>query len=528
MRVGGSRETFGGFRRFILMPMLPQADPSSWTVYEAAHLLNRAGFGGNPDEIRAFHALGRVAAVDSLLGADGDGDLPPPEWAEPARVLADAKARFAERRELQMKLRGLPPAEAEKLRRESGQAAQREERRHAVEAQAWWFDRMASTSAPLREKMTLFWHDHFATSIQKVRQPGLMVAQNELFRRHALGSFRDLTQAVLLDPAMMLYLDTQNSRKGKPNENFAREVMELFTLGEGNYTEEDIREAARAFTGYQLNRFTGGVTHARRQWDDGSKTIFGKTGAFDGKAVIDLLFEQPAAAPFISRKIWEFFVYEKPSSPAVDALAATLRKADFRIAPLLREIFLSQEFYSESAIRSQIKSPVQFLVQLLKQLEIARPPAGFPITAQQQLGQVLFLPPNVAGWDWGQAWINTNTLLTRYNLAGFITKGAGTEPRGLAMDGGGGKNKLVANAVRRASLSWTGPDYEKIAPRPLRDDPAKLVDSLVFRFFHGPVPEKARASFVEYATSKKGAVFTNKETAELCHLMLSTPYYQLF
>jgi uncharacterized protein (DUF1800 family) len=324
---------------------------------------------------------------------------------------------------------------------------------------------------------------------------------------------------------MMFYLDTQNSRKGKPNENFAREVMELFTLGEGNYTEQDIREAARAFTGYQLNRLTGGTFHNRKQWDETDKTIFGKTGPFTGADVVGLIFEKPEAARFMTKKIWEFFVYDNPSEAAINALAGGFHKADYQIRPLLREIFLSKEFYAEAAIRSQIKSPVQYLIQLLKQLEITAPPVGFPITAQQQLGQVLFMPPNVAGWDWGQAWINTNTLLTRYNLAGFLTKGA--EDGGKAMEMERVKTPGMAQGPKRAGRGWMGPDYGKIAPRPLRENPADLVDSLIFRFFQGPLPEKARGSFVEYAASKKGVVFTDKETAELCHLILSTPYYQL-
>ena len=166
---------------------------------------------------------------------------------------------------------------------------------------------------------------------------------------------------------------------------------------------------------------------------------------------------------------------------------------------------------------------------MLKQLEISDPPAGFAITAQQQLGQTLFLPPNVAGWDWGQAWINTNTLLSRYNLAGFLTKGA--ENSALEREAGRAQGQAMMMAAQRraqrAQRSWSGPDYDLIAPRPLREDPAKLVDALVFRFFQGPVPEKAKRSFVAYAEAKKGVIFTNKETAELCHLMLSTPYYQL-
>jgi uncharacterized protein (DUF1800 family) len=503
--------------------MLPQAD-NSWTVYEAAHLLNRAGFGGNPNEIKAFHAMGRIKAVDSLLAPD-PSPVPLPKWASREQAVADMRARFEQRRELQRKLRGLSPEQADRLRRENNQDMQRESRQQALEGQGWWFHRMLVTRAPLREKMTLFWHDHFATSVQKVRQAALMMNQNDLFRKHAVGNFKELTQAILLDPAMLIYLDTESSRKGKPNENFAREVMELFTLGEGNYTEQDIREAARAFTGYQMNRLTGEVTHNIRQWDGGEKTIFGKSGPFTGADVIDLIFQSPRPAQFLAKKLWEFFVYENPSPTAVDALADSFHKSNFEVAPLLREIFLSKEFYAEASIRSQIKSPVQFLVSLLKQLEITTPPVGFPITSQQQLGQVLFLPPNVAGWDWGQAWINTNTLLTRYNLAGFLTKGA--EEGGKAMQMENARTPGMAAGNKRAGRGWKGPDYQKIAPRPLRENPAELVDSLIFRFFQGKLPDKARGSFIEYATAKKGVIFTDKETAELCHLILSTPYYQL-
>jgi uncharacterized protein (DUF1800 family) len=505
--------------------MLPKAG-DDWTIYEAAHLLNRAGFGGSPDEIKALHAKGRTQAVDLMLGAsETPDDFPLPEWATEERMLEDMRQRIAQRRELMRSTRELSPEQAEEQRREAFKEIQKENRQHALEAQGWWFRRMAKTENPLREKMTLFWHDHFATSIQKVKQPILMLKQNELFREHAFGSFRDLTQAILLDPAMMLYLDTQSSKKGKPNENFAREVMELFTLGEGNYTEQDIREAARAFTGYDLNRLNGKVRHNRRQWDESSKTVFGKTGSFDGKAVINLIFEKPGVATFMAKKIWEYFVYDNPSEAAVHALADTFRKSGYRTEPLLREIFMSREFYSEAAIRSQIKCPVQFIIQLLKQLEIDNPPTGFPIMAQEQLGQVLFMPPNVAGWDWGQAWINTNTLLTRYNLAGFITKGA--EEGGSAMSGERMKLPAMGKTPKNPGRGWQGPDYEKIAPRALREKPEELVDSLVFRFFQGPLPDKARGSFIEYADSKKGVVFTNKEIAELCHLMLSTPYYQL-
>jgi uncharacterized protein (DUF1800 family) len=529
----------------IFSVMLSKAE-NTWSPEEAAHLLNRAGFGGTPAEIEAFHQLGRHAAVESLLEAsDGADFMPVPEWARPEQAAADRRARAEAQTELRRKIREMTPEEAERARRLDNRATQQESRQQIQQAQGWWFRRMLHTRAPLREKMTLFWHDHFSTSAQKVRQPALLVAQNELFRHHATGDFRELTRAVAKDPAMMIYLDSRNSRKGSPNENFARELLELFTLGEGNYTEGDIREAARAFTGYGFNPLSGVVTHQRRQWDERNKTIFGKTGRYDGDAVVDLIFQQKAAAVHLPAKLWEFFVEESPSPAIREALAERFEQADFHALPLLRDIFLSREFYDSAVVRSQIKSPVQYLVQLLKHLEIVDPPQGFALDAQQQLGQVLFMPPNVAGWDWGKAWINTNTLLTRYNLAGVLTKGTAVQGRrangggmesmeeSMMMEGGAMEEGMMEDggmmrgAARRRAGAWSGPDYGKIAPRELREDSAGLVDSLIFRFFQGSVPDKHRAAFIEYADAKRGAVFTNSEVGELCHLILSTPYYQL-
>ena len=504
--------------------MIPQAT-DSWTLREAAHLLNRAGFGGSPDTIKAFHALGRKGAVESLLSAqDAPGEFPSPNWANKEQALAT----FSEQRDLVRQMRmptaGLSPQKMEKSKRELRKEKQMQDRQRGFEAQSWWVNRMLRSKAPLREKMTLFWHDHFATSLQKVNQPIIMVWQNDLFRRHATGSFKSLTHAVMMDPAMMRYLDTQDSQKGKPNENFAREIMELFTLGEGHYTENDIREAARAFTGYRFNLENGSVEHIKRRWDQTPKTIFGKTGKFNGADAIDLIFDQPQTAKFMASKIWEFFAYENPPPRAVEALADTLRKSNYEMAPLLREIFLSKEFYGETAMGTQIKCPIQFIIQLHKELEITDSPRGFTQNAQQQLGQVLFMPPNVAGWDWGKSWINTNTLLARYNLAGVLCRITG---KGEAMQPMRGKKIPRFAKTRSMTQDESGPDYQKIAPAALRENPEKLVESLVLRFFHQPLPANASASFVEYAESKKGASFTDNQVAELCHLMLSTPHYQL-
>jgi uncharacterized protein (DUF1800 family) len=516
------RATFPASCGFI--SMIPQA-ADSWTIDEAAHLLSRAGFGGSPVAIKALHALGRKAAVDLLVSAqDAAEEFPFPEWARKEQALAELVEQRRELRQMRLATRDLSPQEAEKAKRMMRKDTQARDRQRGLEAHTWWVNRMLRSKAPLREKMTLFWHDHFATSVQKVKQPITMVWQNDLFRRHATGNFKELTHAILMDPAMMRYLDTQDSQKGKPNENFAREIMELFTLGEGHYTEADIREAARAFTGYEFDPTIGAVWHNKRRWDETPKTIFGKTGNFNGGDVINLIFDQAQPAKFMAAKVWEFFAYENPPPKAVDALAETLRKSNYELAPLLREIFLSKEFYSAACMGTQIKCPIQFVIQLQKQLEFDGLPPGFAQNAQQQLGQILFAPPNVAGWDWGKAWINTNTLLARYNLAGVLCKNTGKSDMKQLTQGG---NIPRFARMRRTASSWTGPDYEKIAPLALRENPEKLVESLVFRFFHRPLPTKASLSFVEFAQAKNGTSMTDGQVAELCHLMLSTPHYQL-
>lgn len=511
--------------------MLAKA-PRSWTPAEAAHLLRRAGFGAAPSEISRVHALGREAAVDSMfMATDPEDAFPDPAWADPDQLRASLRDHFEKTRELRRQIdsagEDAEPADgpAEQLRNLQRDLRQRSARQ-GFDIQRIWWKRILNTRAPLREKMTVFWHDHFATSLQKVRSPWLMLEQNHLFRQQAFGSFRELTHAIVTNPATMIYLDVQRSRKGRPNENFARELFELFTLGEGNYSESDVREAARAFTGYQYDRITGAVRHNRRQWDAGEKNLFGRTGTFAGKDVVDLLFRRDEPSEFISRKLWEYFVCENAPPAVVHALAEILRNHDHRVEPALRAIFLSREFYREEVIGSQIKSPVQFLAQLIRELESPDPPPFFFLTAQNQLGQVLYHPPNVAGWDHGKAWINTNTLLARYNLAGFIVTGSDASAKALdapGMRGGAGSGV----AARRSARRWNGPDYETLVPREMRGDPEAVVAHLVSRFALLDAPARARESFSAFATAKHRAILTNKEIGELCHLMLSTPYYQL-
>lgn len=497
--------------------------PNQWTKEEAAHLINRAGFGANPQEIQQWHALGRHQAVQQLLTMrEKFDDIAPPTSMEPEALAAELKSRREALATFRGKAKGLNDEKKQEARREIIKQFQQKERRRGLDAQHWWLERMRHSPDPLREKMTLFWHDHFATSVQKVKEPHLLFQQNQLFRQHALGNIQDLTQHVMRDPAMMLYLDLQTSKKGKPNENFAREVMELFTLGAGHYTEDDIREAARAFTGYQVNRIQGTAYQLKAQWDDGQKTVIGQRGPWKGEDVVNILFQQPQCARFFATKLWEFFVTENPSTTTVDSLANTLRQSRYNVAPVLREIFASTAFYEPSVMHNQIKAPIVFYVQLLKQLEIERIPPIYSLYVQNQLGQILYAPPNVAGWDWGKAWINTNTLLTRYQIAGDVSQGG--KARNVAAE----FEKIKGLIKRPGGMApLTLPNYEALVPRTQRQDLSAMVDSLIDRLFQHPLNDRVRDQFLAYAEDKKGEIFTNQEVAELVHLMMSTPHYQL-
>src|SRR4030095_9897231 len=330
-----------------------------------------------------------------------------PEWAHPRPI---------RRIVTQMRSKRISPRE----QRERKRAFHDMEGENILDLRRWWLERILTSPAPLLEKMTLFWHGHFATSVQKVRDGYWMWLQNDTLRRNALGNFASLTKKMSRDPAMMIYLDLQKSEKEHPNENWARELMELFTIGIGNYTEQDIRESARAFTGYRVHFGTHQFRFRALQHDETSKTFMDRTGSLDGDDIIDTLLEKPACGQFIGRKIWRYFVEDEPSQQIVDAFADRVRAHNYEIRPLLREILSSSEFYSGRVMRSQIKSPVQFLIQTAKLLEIPLPPVAIAQNAMRQMGQILFAPPSVKGWDGGKSWISTSTLLFRYNFANYL------------------------------------------------------------------------------------------------------------
>jgi uncharacterized protein (DUF1800 family) len=274
---------------------------------------------------------------------------------------------------------------------------------------------MLQTNRPLEEKMTLFWHGHFATTEDKVRDYRKMLKQNELFRQKATGNYRDLLIATAKDPAMLAFLDAAVNVKGAPNENFAREIMELFTMGVGNYTEKDIQEAARAFTGWNYKNLS--FVKIANQHDGDSKVVLGKTGNFDGEQVIDIILSKEATSEYMASKLYRYFVREDVSPELKKKLGALLKKSNYEIAPFLTTIFLSKDFYSDESISNQVKSPVEFVVSTYKKMGLKEVPGIVDFNeATDAMGQKLFFPPNVAGWPEGKSWITPGLLMVRSNF----------------------------------------------------------------------------------------------------------------
>lgn len=406
------------------MGLLDPISKERWNATAARHLLNRAGFGVPRERIATLAALSPEEAVAGLVHyGDTPSALPAPDFLlEPMS-----------RREMKLKY------EAEGLDNEGirkrVQEMQGDERRAIETLKGWWLEQMYSTPRPLEEKMTLFWHGHFAVSSQKVKSSWVTYDMNRLLRQFATGNFKALTTAVGQSPAMLDYLDNRKSTKNEPNENWARELMELFTLGQGHYTEDDIKASARAFTGWMCTHKA--FVYEPKRHDFGQKTFMGRTGDFDGWQIVDILFEQPALATFITTKLWSFFAYESPEAEIVTALAQLFRDSNYELKPVLEAMFRSEAFYSPRAMGTQIKSPTQFTLQLCADLGLKQIPGHEAALNCRQLGQDLFYPPNVKGWDGNRAWINANALLLRYNAVPALivaaTKKRGAEAQKMTM-----------------------------------------------------------------------------------------------
>ena len=362
--------------------ILAPNDPGAWTRREATHLLWRAQFGASAPELDRAHKEGLSRTLDRLLT--------PQQESEEFKTV-------------------------EPLLRETAYDTD-----NIKDLQAWWLYRMHYSANPHHEKLALFWHNHFATSNGKVRSVPHMTAQNDLIRREALGSFRKMLHGMAKDVAMLFWLDSNANRKRQANENFAREVMELFSLGEGNYTEDDIKQAARAFTGWHVreDKFWFNV----RQHDNGTKTLFGKTGNLDGGEIVGLCLGQKACPQFLAFKLLRAFVLDQPTKMQITALAARIREHDFAMQPVMRELFSSRLFFGTEARHAIIKSPLELVLGACRALEV-RPNLQEVNRISGQLGQAILEPPTVKGWEGGRLWINSASLLQRDNFAMALLEG---------------------------------------------------------------------------------------------------------
>jgi len=401
---------------------LPQKDFDFWAAH---HLLSRAGFGGTPDQVRALTQLGLDDAVDYIVDYD---ELPEPDvdssiFSADIMRPATPEESAAYRRARQQG----DEAELEKFRK-MRQDRQRTDRAQIAAARKWWLERMIETPRPLEEKMTLFWHGHFATGYRAIEDSWHMLMQNQMHRVNATGNFADLLFKTIRDPAMLRYLNNNQNRKQSPNENLSRELMELFSLGEGNdYTESDIKEGARALTGYTYR--DDEFIFNERNHDGGTKAILGRTGTFDGDDFVRIILSRRSCSEFVCQKLYRFFVNDSPTVPDDDQkrfianLAKTFRSKKYELKPVLKALFRSRHFYDPSNRASVVKSPTQLTVQVIRTLRTPARELDALASAGDLMGQSLFEPPSVKGWDGGRSWINTSTLFVRQNLSIYLLTG---------------------------------------------------------------------------------------------------------
>jgi len=483
----------------LIQPYIP-SDSDPFDRVKSAHLLARAGFGGTPDEIDKVLTLGPEKSVDWLMdfpdkpAEDQDKDDVPdlssvggsPRTFREIRQLLRTKTQ----EERQMLI-----AQFFKLNREALMAT--------ID---WWMKRMASHTNPLQEKLTFFWHGHFTTSAKDERSAMLMWQQNELLRQHAAGNFREFVRQVSRDPAMLDYLNNTQNHKKKPNENYARELMELFTLGIGNYTENDIKEAARAFTGWTHD----GTRFAFQAWDhdEGTKAFLGRRGEFDGDDVIDIILSKPECARYVGSKLFAFFAYDPIEEEARKSLGSVLRDSKFELRPLLRTILTSRAFYSPVSIGTQIKSPVQLVVSTSRTLGTNMPDALSLWGPLNQMGQVPFFPPNVKGWPGGRTWINTSTLFVRYNTGVWLA---------------GGENK-VSSGNRLLDLRNRFANAQKGKKFEGGSTAEEVVDHWISRLIQRPLPEEKRQLLIDALANRPQ---DEAKVREMIHLIVSMPEYQL-
>ncbi|MCH7720870.1 MAG: DUF1800 domain-containing protein [Planctomycetes bacterium] len=506
-----------------------------WDERRAAHLLRRAGFGGTPDEIRHLTDLGVRAAVDFLVDYE---EIPQDH---------PAYQPFAIPNDRTLKKRGEQLGVGDELERRAltkriNQVCKQLQQLQMLDLRAWWIERMVRTKRPLEEKMTFFWHGLFTSGFREVRNSEWMYRQNAFLRENALGGFRDLLVGISQDPAMLKYLDNASNRKDHPNENYARELLELFTMGEGHYTEQDVQEAARALTGWTI--VDGKFKFNPKIHDPGIKRFQGRQGLFDGYDIIDIILKRNATSRHLATKLLEFFVRADPPRHLVDALEYELRVKRYDLRETMRTLLSSEAFYSDEAMFSLVKSPVELVVGTVRMLEVEPEDVHALALAAEMMGQNLFQPPNVKGWDGGLKWINTATLFTRYNFAAiFIIKGTGHAGR---TDGMGMNMTAMLDAVatlkhdlnfselkvpRRSIVSGPQPPFDPMAiieSEQLRTN-EQVVDHLVQRLLQSDLDPERRRWFLEILSTDRPT--DRPDPARVTRLVLAimcTPEFQVY
>ncbi len=493
---------------------LKELKPQDFDSWKATHLINRAGFGGTPSQINAIQKLGLDGAVDYIV----DYEKVSAPAVSPNEFDKDImRPPTAEERQMQQQAR---QNKDETLREQLQQERQRRQvadRQQIASMQKWWLKRIIETPRPLEEKMTLFWHGHFATGYRAIEDSYHMFAQNQFFRANATGNFSDLVFGIIRDPAMLKFLNNDQNRKEKPNENLARELMELFTLGEGNvYTEADIKEGARALTGYTFE--DDSFNFRAPQHDAGDKKIFGQTGKWDGVDFCRLILSQKLCSEHLCWKLYRYFVNDLPGVPEKNTqgfiikLAKEMRDRNYALKPVLKTLFKSEHFYDAANRATVIKNPVQLIVQAIRSLRTPARNLSALASASDLMGQNLFFPPNVKGWDGGRSWINTATLFVRQNLMIYLL--TGRRPDGYEWDADGAPFDAT-HLVQEIPQSGDGkPNTQEIV-------------TYLLRFTLGTDPHADRVDTLVDYVERHGGVIDNAMITSLLSLIAAMPEYQL-
>ncbi|HUN82511.1 MAG TPA: DUF1800 domain-containing protein [Phycisphaerae bacterium] len=493
----------------------------SWDAEMAAHLLRRAGFGGTPAQVNFLAGMSREQAVEYLINYDEIPFQPisidvTPQWMPRGRPNEEKNANF------QQQLMARQKSDMQQMQAIIG----------------WWIRMMAESPRPLQEKLTLFWHGHFTSGFREVKSSRAMYLQNQLFREKGEGNLRNLLIAVTHDPAMILYLNTNQNHKGKPNENYARELMELFTMGTGHYSEQDIKEAARALTGIGIDPEKGESAFHSRQHDGTVKTFLGHTGNFGADDVIDIILAQPATAEHIAKRMWTFFAYENPEERVVRALAQVLRDSHYELKPMLKVMFMCDAFYNDKARFTHVKSPSELLIGTLRILEIAPMDTAGMNYSMRAMGQQLFQPPNVKGWDGGFSWITTSTLYNRYNMICSLIDGNDNQQtrqrRAMMRESAQASLGKEAPMMKSAEEEQLQPTFDPMnivrAENLLTED--QIVDYFSLRLLQRPISDDRRGVLIESFKGdwKKSKGHEDRKAAairQLIKLIVSMPEYQL-